>query len=421
MRDQVVRDLLLDLREARRALLEAHPELTASELRERIEGMIHEAVVAHQRRAAAGSGQLLMDEAAAEQELVDHLLGLGVLERLMRDDGVQTIRVVSPTHVRVIRNGRQERVAGVRFEGGDRAVRELARRVAAQAGRQFDSAHPRCDVMLEDGSRLHAVMPPVTRRYTQLTIRRFTLFDQRIASLISDGTLPAAAANLLVAAVKARANILIAGDGGTGKTTLQRMLLLEIDDPDEWLITLESTFELGLDLLHDQCQAFQSRNANSEQAGEITLRELLEDDALRCEATRICIGECRKGESATLLEALNAGHRGTVTTIHAASAADALERLLTTAELAEGAPSEHVLRRLIASNIDLVVFLQKRGHQRSMTQVVEVDHRLGVDDQFGVRPLWLHDGEQLRRTEHTSQLVAGIREAGFPIVDEVAA
>jgi pilus assembly protein CpaF len=338
----------------------------------------------------------------------------------MREPGVQTIRVLSPTHVRVIRNGHQERVAGVRFES-DQQVRELVRRVAAAAGRLFDAARPRVDVTLDDGSRLHAVMPPLSRQYTQVTIRRFTLFDQRLDSLVQQRALPRSVARLLVAAVKARINILIAGDGGAGKTTLQRMLLLEVDDPEEWLIVLESTFELGLDLLMSNCQVWQARTANGENVGEITLRQLLEEDALRCEPTRVCVGECRAGESATLLEALNAGHRGTVTTIHAPSAEDALERLLTAAELADRAPSEHVLRRMIASNIDMIVYVEKRGQRRIVSQVVEVDHRLGVDDQFGTRSLWLDDGQQLVRTGHPSRLVERIRAAGVPYVEDEAA
>lgn len=421
MRDPLVRSLLESLREQRKELLEQHRDASTAELRERMRAMVDESVTRHQRYAAAtNNGQLLEDEEAARQELIDELLGLGLLERLMRQDGVQTIRVVSPTHVRVVRNGHQERVVGVRFDS-EQQVRDIVKRVAAAAGRTYDESHPRVDVSLEDGSRLHAVGPPVTRQFTQITIRRFTLFNDRLPSLVRAGTLPQALADLLVAGVRSRLNIVLAGDSGIGKTTLQRMLLLTIDDPDEWLITMESTFELGLDLLTGSCQSWQERLPNTEKAGGITLPQLLEEDALRCEGSRVIVGECRKGEAFTLLLALNAGHRGTVTTIHARSAEDALDRLLTAAQLADRTPSERVLRRMIASNIDLVVFMEKRDGRRLVTEVLEVDHRLGENDTFGTRRLWQWQGGQLVRTDEPAHVIEDIRRAGVAYTEEPAA
>jgi pilus assembly protein CpaF len=374
---------------ARAALVE-HSELSPDELRDRLRAVMHEEVELVQRRAAATNEPLLPDPADTEQWVDDQVLGFGVLGPLMRTDGIQTIRIVAPHKLYVIENGRQHRLAGVRF-GSDQAVRELVKRFASLAGRLFDDAHPRLDICLPDGSRLHAVMPPISPRYTQVTIRRFTLMDRRIESLVPQ-TMTGPCARFLQACVKARANILICGDGGTGKTTLQRMLLLGIDDPDEWLIVLESTFELGLDRLIGNCQSWQEKLKGTDGSGAIKLSELLEEDGLRCEATRLVVGECRKDESYTVLHALETGHRGTVTTIHATSAADALERLLTAAQHSPLAPSENVLRAMIARNINVVVHLRKLHDARLVSQVVEVDPRVDREGGFGVRPLWLRKG-----------------------------
>jgi pilus assembly protein CpaF len=380
---------LLEIVMHARAALVEHSELSPDELRERLRALMHEEVEVFQRRAAAANEPLLRDPADTEQWLDDQVLGFGVLAPLMRTDGIQTIRIMGPHRLYVIENGRQHRLAGVRFRD-DQAVRDFVKRFASLAGRLFDDAHPRADFRLPDGSRLHALMPPITPQYTEVTIRRFTMMDQRIESLVPQ-TMSAGCARFLQTCVKARANILICGDGGTGKTTLQRMLLLGIDDPEEWLIVLESTFELGLERLIGTCQSWQAKLKGTDGSGSITLSDLLEDDALRCEATRLVVGECRKDEAYTVLHALETGHRGAVTTIHSTSAADGLERLLTAAQHSPMAPAEHVLRTMIARNINVVVYLRKLHGARLLSQVVEVDPKPNGDG-FSVRPLWLRKG-----------------------------
>jgi pilus assembly protein CpaF len=382
--------LLETVQRTRAALLE-QTDLSPDELRERLHAIMRDEVELHQRRAAAANDPLLSDPAETQQWLDDHILGYGDLGPLMRSDGIQTIRIMGPHRLYVIENGHQHRLAGVRFPD-DQAVRDLVKRFASLAGRLFDDAHPRVDLCLPDGSRLHAVMPPIAPQYTEVTIRRFTLLDRRIQSLVPE-TLTMGCCRFLEAAIRARANILICGDGGTGKTTLQRMLLLGIDDPDEWLICMESTWELQLHRLIGQVQSWQARDKGTDGSGAIKLSELLEDDALRCEATRIVVGECRKDESYTVLSALETGHRGVVTTIHSTSAADALERLLTAARHSPLAPSEGVLRDMIRRNIHVVVFLRKLRGARFVSQVVEVDPiRRDESGGFAVRPLWLRKG-----------------------------
>ena len=206
------------------------------------------------------------------------LLGMSVLEPLMRRPDVQTIFVNNPLDVRVLADGRMERLVGVRFRD-DRHVRDLVKRFANLAGREFDTAHPRLDVRLPDGSRLHADMPPITAEYTAVTIRRFTLFNRRLPYFVELGTLSSACGRLLSAAVRGRANIVLAGDTGTGKTSLLRALALEIDDPDCRLLTIEDPRELGLGQLLDGCLELETRPANSEGRGQITMNELLESSA----------------------------------------------------------------------------------------------------------------------------------------------
>jgi pilus assembly protein CpaF len=406
--------LLETVLRTRAALLE-QTNLDPDKLRERLHGAMRDEVELYQRRAAVANDPLLPDPVDTRQWLEDQVLGLAELGPLMRSEGVQTIRILGPHHLYVVENGHQYRLAGIRFPS-DQAVRELVKRFASQAGRLFDEAHPRADFALPDGSRLHAAMPPITPQYTEVTIRRFTLLDRRIESLVPE-SLTAGCCAFLQALVRIRANILICGDGGVGKTTLQRMLLLQVDDPDEWIICLETTRELQLHRLLGRVQSWQSRDDGTDGSGAITLSQLLEDDALRCEATRIVVGECRADESMTLLHALETGHRGTVTSIHARSAAEALDRLLTAAQHSPRAPGEGVLRDMIRRNIDVVVFLRKLNGVRLVSEVVEVDATRRLDGGgFATRPLWLRRGNgPLLRQSYPPNLLEAFagQEIGF--------
>jgi pilus assembly protein CpaF len=370
--DPIERELLQTVLAARRTLLEQHRDAEPAELAARIRAMVDDEVEHYQRRAATTNQPLLRDPAATAQRIRDELLGMSVLEPLFRRPDVQTIFINNPLDVQVLADGRMERLVGVRFRD-DRHVRDLVKRFANLAGREFDTAHPRLDVRLPDGSRLHAVMPPITAEYTAVTIRRFTLFNRRLPYFVELGMLSAACARLLSAAVRGRANTVLAGDTGTGKTSLLRAMALEIDDPECRMVTIEDPCELGLGKLLDGCVEFETRPANSEGKGQITMNELLEQDALRMEPTRIVIGECRGPEAFTFLKALDTGHRGSFTSIHARSARDALDRLLGNALEAPHHPSESLLRRRIASNIDLVAFLEKRPEGRRVTEVIEVE------------------------------------------------
>jgi pilus assembly protein CpaF len=410
--DHAERELLALVRESRKRLLDQHAERSRAELQSAIVAMIHEETELWQRRAAAGQCALLLDPAATEQKLSDELLGYGALASLMRNQSVSTIIVNAPTRIFTVLDGIMRRERFVRFES-DELVRELVKRHAAAAGRRFDEGSPRVDLTLPDGSRLHALMPPLTTQCTQLTIRKFTLFNSRLSAAVELGSMPASLAQFISAAVRAQLNIIFSGNSGVGKTTLMRMALLEIDDPAERVIGIESTRELGLEKLLPHAVDWQSRPKNTEGLGEISQASLM-DDALRCEPSRIVIGESLGDEAYLLLEAMSAGHSGCVSSIHARSAREALTRLMIAAMKAPHHPPERLVQWMIAANIDLVVHLEKRGDLRLVTEVIEIDSHM-EGERFRVRRLWeLDDGQQLVRVAGARpRVLDDIRKAGI--------
>jgi pilus assembly protein CpaF len=409
--DLAERELLKIVRESRQRLLDQHAERSRAELQAAIRAMIHDETEAWQRRAAAGQCALLLDPAATEQKLADELLGYGVLASLMRNPAVSTIIVNAPTRIFTVSDGVMRRERFVRFDS-DEPVRELVKRHAAAVGRRFDEGFPRVDLSLPDGSRLHALMPPLTTQYTQLTIRKFTLFDKRLDEAAKLGTMPASLARFLSAAVRAHLNIIFSGNSGVGKTTLMRMALLEIDDPAQRVICIESTRELGLERLLPHSVDWQARPKNTEGQGEITQASLM-DDALRCEPDRIVIGESLGDEAYLLLEAMSAGHSGCVSSIHSRSAREALTRLMIAAMKAPHRPPERLVNWMIAANIDLIVHLEKRGELRLVTEVIEVDNHL-EGETIPFRPLWeLRDGRLVRVPGARPRVLDEIKKAGI--------
>jgi pilus assembly protein CpaF len=410
--DAAERELLQIVLHGRKALLERYRDEQPAEVAARVRGMIQEETENYQRRAATMNLPLLKDPALSEQKVRDELLGMSVLEQLMRRPDVQTIFVNGPADIRVIADGAMQRLVGVRFRD-DRHVRDLVKRFASLAGREFDASHPSLDVALPDGSRLHANMPPITEEFTVVTIRRFTLFNRRLPYFVEQGLLSAACASLLSAAIRGGANIVTAGDTGAGKTSLLRALGLEIDDPQCRMVTIEDPRELGLSRLIDGCVAFEARPPNSEGRGQITMNELLERDALRSEPSRIVIGECRGPEAYTFLKALDTGHRGSFTSIHARSARDALDRLLGNAMEAPHRPDANLLLRRIASNIDLVVFLEKRPEGRRVTEVIEVDPYV-EDGVIATQTLFAYrDGRLAQTAQRRPRVLELIERAGL--------
>jgi len=339
---------------------------------ERVRDIIDDEVAAYERRAVTTNRPLLLDAAAVKRRLFDSVFGLGILQPLMDDPRVEEIIVNGPLRVFTIRDGRKEQTAGVYFEDDDE-LRQLVRRVVSSAGRRLDEASPMVDVRLRDGSRLNAVIPPASTRWTSVTVRKFVLRAQSLHEMVELGALSPAAAEFLDAAVQAGVNILVSGQTGSGKTTLLNALGASIAGLDERVVTVEEVPELQLDRRLPDCVALQARGKNVEGVGEISIRDLVRN-ALRMRPTRIIVGEVRGAEALDMLMAMNTGHDGSLTTIHGNSPRDALDRLATLAMMAGERLASDELVRMVSRTIELVVQLRvaMRTGQRRVASIFEV-------------------------------------------------
>ena len=257
------------------------------------------------------------------RQLTDDILGYGPIEPLLRDDSVTEVMVNGPDQVFVERNGKLERT-DVRFVD-DSHVMRIIDKIVSQVGRRVDEASPMVDARLPDGSRVNAIIPPLALNGPTLTIRKFSRDPYTVNDLITFGTLTARSAQFLAACVKGKLNILISGGTGTGKTTTLNAMSAFIPG-DERIVTIEDAAELQLQ--QDHVITLESRPANIEGSGEIKIRELVRN-ALRMRPDRIIVGEVRGAETLDMLQAMNTGHEGSLTTIHANSPRDALARLET--------------------------------------------------------------------------------------------
>lgn len=286
-------------------------------------------------------------------EIAAELTGLGPLEPLLADPGVTEVMVNGPSEVWVERGGDLERT-GVTFADDD-AVLALVERAIAPAGLRIDAASPTVDARLPDGSRVHAVIPPLARNGPVVTIRRFVLAAARLDDLVARSTLTPEAAAWLHEAVAGRRSILVSGATSSGKTTFLNVLAGEIPG-SERLITIEDAAELALPQPH--VVALQARPPGVEGTGEVTVRDLVRN-ALRMRPDRIIVGEVRGPEAVDMLTAMSTGHPGSLGTIHAAGPEESLRRLETMILLAEPQLPAEALRRQIADSVDVVVQLDR--------------------------------------------------------------
>ena len=301
------------------------------------------------------------------EEIMDELFGLGPLEPLMRDPQVSDILVNDPYTVYVERQGRLE-LTSVVFADEEHLLR-LIQRIVARLGRRIDEASPMVDARLPDGSRVNAVVPPLALGGPCLSIRRFGFRPLSIQDLRANGSVPAGVVQFLQAAVQARLSMVISGGTGAGKTTLLNALSASIG-PEERIITLEDSAELILRNPH--WVRLETRPPNIEGQGEVTQRHLVRN-SLRMRPDRIIVGEVRGPEVWDMLQAMNTGHEGSLTTVHANSAPDALTRLEMMIQLAGGSIPVEVIRQYIACGIRLVVHLARlKGGVRRVMQVVEI-------------------------------------------------
>jgi pilus assembly protein CpaF len=353
-------------------------------------------------------------------EVSDEVVGFGPIEFLLKDPSVTEVMVNGPDDVFVEREGRLERVQDRLFEG-EEPVLHLIERIVGPLGLRVDGSSPWVDARLPDGSRVHAIVPPLSLRGPALTIRSFSPVPIRAEDLRSGGCVGPRMLRFLEGCVQGRANIVISGGAGSGKTTLLGVLAGFIPD-SERLVTIEDAAELRIGKPH--VVSLEARPANVEGRGEVTVRDLVRN-ALRMRPDRIIVGEVRGGEALDMLQAMNTGHEGSLSTAHANSARHLLWRLETMAMMSDVAlPAAHI-RAQVAAAIDVIVQLARlRDGRRVVWEVAVVDGtRRGepvVEPMFRFR---LRDGADGRfhATGAVPSLVSVLRERGQDIPDDLFA
>ena len=301
------------------------------------------------------------------EQVTDEILGLGPLEPLLRDESVTEVMVNGPQQVYVEREGRLE-LTNVTFQN-DEHVMKIIQRIIAPIGRRVDEASPMVDARLADGSRVNAIIPPLSLVGPVLTIRKFAATPFTVEDLIRFGTATTEMFEFLEACVKARLNIFVSGGTGSGKTTMLNILSSFIPD-DERIVTIEDAAELQLRQEH--VVTLEARPSNIEGKGAIPIRELVRN-ALRMRPDRIVVGECRSSEALDMLQAMNTGHDGSMSTGHANTPRDMLARLETMVLFAGVDLPLRAVREQIASAVDLIVHQNRlKDGSRKIVNITEV-------------------------------------------------
>lgn len=334
------------------------------------------------------------------EQIAAEILGLGPLQPLLEDDTISEIMVNGPKNVYIERKGKLHRVP-VTFENNDHVMR-IIDRIVAPLGRRIDESSPYVDARLQDGSRVNAVIPPISLVGPVLTIRKFSKNPITIEQLIQFGSVSAEAVQFMKACVEARLNILISGGTGSGKTTLLNVMSSFIPD-DERILTIENAAELQLRQEH--VVTLESRPPNIEGRGEVSIRDLVMN-ALRMRPERIIVGECRGGETLDMLQAMNTGHDGSMTTAHANTPRDALARVETMCLMAGMDLPVRAIREQVSSAVDLIVQQERmRDGTRKVTAVTEVSGMEGdvitMTDIFVFESTGMENGKLIGRLRPT--------------------
>ena len=306
-------------------------------------------------------------------DIRDEVLGLGPIEALRKDDSITEIMVNGPHQVFVERMGKLE-LTDAKFHDTAHLM-NIIERILTPLGRRVDESSPLVDARLEDGSRVNIIIPPLSLIGPCLTIRKFSKTPLTVDNLISFGTMDEKMATFLRACIKARINILVSGGTGSGKTTTLNVISSFIPE-GERIVTIEDAAELRLQQQH--VVTLEARPANLEGRGAITIRDLVRN-ALRMRPDRIIVGEVRTGEALDMLQAMNTGHDGSLTTAHANSPRDALSRLETMVMMSGLELPERAIREQISSAIDLILHQSRmRDGSRKITHITEVQHMEGT-------------------------------------------
>lgn len=346
-------------------------------------------------------------------EVHDELFGLGPLEPLLADGSISDILVNSYANIYIERRGKLEKTA-ISFKD-DEHLRRVIERIVSTVGRRIDEAQPMVDARLADGSRVNAIIPPLAIDGPVLSIRRFGTDPLRMPQLIQNGALTKEVAILFEMCVRAHLNIVISGGTGAGKTTLLNAMSAFIP-PDERIVTIEDSAELLMQQPH--VVRLETRPPNIEGKGEVTQRDLVRN-ALRMRPDRIIVGEVRGGEAIDMLQAMNTGHDGSLTTIHANSTRDSLARLETMIQMTGMRLSDRAMRQQIASAINVVIQVARltdgtrrivsiseitgmEGETIAMQEIFQFE-RTGLDSSGHVLGRFRHTGIRPRFAERLQQ------------------
>lgn len=330
------------------------------------------------------------------QQVYSSIRGFGLLDSIISDDTITEVMINGPENVFIEQNGRLFKL-DKQFES-QRRLEDIIQRIVGLAGREVNQANPICDTRLPDGSRVNVVLPPIALCGPTITIRKFSKTPMTIEKLIAYGSLTQDIADKLELLVKAKYNIFIAGGTGSGKTTFLNALSNYIPK-DERVITIEDSAELQITGV-DNLVSLETRNANASGSGEITIRDLIKS-SLRMRPERIVVGEVRGGEALDMLQAMNTGHDGSLSTGHANSTEDMLSRLETMVlQGAAGLPLE-AIRQQIASAVDIIIHLSRlRDKSRKTMEITEV---VGYENgQIILNPLYRFEEDENSTLEKVS-------------------
>lgn len=395
-------------------LAELDPQMDITqtdEIRRTMEDMFNQILSTEAIILSRTERQRLFEQIAAE------ILGFGPLEPLLADDTVSEIMVNGPNHIFVEKKGRLSKT-NLTFESDDHVLR-IIDRIVSPLGRRIDESQPLVDARLPDGSRVNAIIPPLALNGPTLTIRKFSKTPLTIENLIQFGSITPEAAEFLRACVLARMNIVVSGGTGAGKTTLLNICSNFIPD-DERIVTIENAAELQLAKEH--VVTLESRPPNIEGKGEVSIRDLV-INSLRMRPDRIVVGECRGGEALDMLQAMNTGHDGSLTTAHANSPRDAIARLETMCLMAGMELPVRAIREQIASAVDVIVQQSRmRDGSRKIINITEVQGMEGdvvvLSDIFTFEQQGFEGGKVIGRLKPTGlrpKFMDKIEDAGIQL------
>ena len=408
------RDAFVDLKNRiqQKLIAELDPSIDitqTSEVRSTIQEMFETMLVEEQIVLSRNEKRVLFEQIVAE------ILGFGPLEKYLNVEGITEIMVNGPRQVYIEREGKLQRVNTL-FEDDEHLLR-IIDRIVAPLGRRIDEGSPMVDARLPDGSRVNAVIPPISINGPILTIRLFAKTPLTIDNLVEFGSVTREAVDFLRACIVGKLNLVVSGGTGSGKTTLLNILSNFIPDGDR-IVTIENAAELQLRQEH--VVTLESRPANVEGRGTVSIRDLVVN-SLRMRPDRIVVGEVRSGEALDMLQAMNTGHDGSLTTLHANSPRDALSRLETMVLMSGMELPHRAIREQIASALDLVVHTDRmRDGTRKVVSISEVQGMEGdvitMSEIFRFEQTSIEDGKvigRLRPTGLRPKFMYKIREAGI--------